>query len=240
MMLVQAPYCGLPPGPADWITSWNLDPVLLAVLAGAAAVGAAYTRPERRVYLAGGIAVLFVCFVSPLCALTSALFSARSFHHLLIVCAAAPLLATTLPARLTCSLGIATALKAIVLGLWHVPAVYTAAWNDPAIYWLLQAALTGTAVMFWQAVRTSAVTSSLAALVGIMAVMGGIGAILTFAGNPLYAPHLTTTWPWHLSPLEDQQLAGLLMWAVSLPVYVLAAAMAGARLVSSVEHEATA
>ncbi len=222
------------------MTSWNLDPVLLAVLAGLAAIGAAYTRPERRVYLAGAIAVVFVCFVSPLCALTSALFSARSFHHLLIVCAAAPLVAMTLPARLTSSLGIAAALKAIVLGLWHVPAIYSAAWSDPAIYWLLQAALTGAAILFWQAVRTSAVTSALAALVSIMALMGGIGAILTFAVTPFYAPHLTTTWPWHLSPLEDQQLAGLLMWAVSLPVYMLAAAMAGARLASSIEREAAA
>jgi len=240
MMLVQAPYCGLPPGPADWITNWNLDPVLIAVLVGATAFGASVTRSRARVYFGAGMAVLFVSFVSPLCAMTSALFSARAFHHLLLVCAAAPLLAMALPARRICSLGIATALKAIVLGMWHVPAIYIAAWNDPAIYWVLQAALIGASILFWQAVRTSTVTASLAALLAIMTLMGGIGAILTFAGTPLYAPHLTTTWPWRLSPLEDQQLAGLLMWAVSLPVYVLVAAMAGARLVSAAQREVAA
>lgn len=239
-MLVQAPYCGLPPAPSSALTSWNADPVLIAVLIGMAAAGAVYTRPAGRPFLAAGLAVLAICFVSPLCALTSALFSARSFHHLLVVCAAAPLLAMTLPAQLTFSLRGSTAAKAVILGLWQLPAVYAAAWNDPAIYWILQAALAGASIMFWQAVRTSSAPSSLAALAGIMTVMGGLGAILTFAGIPLYKEHLTTTWPWGLSPLEDQQLAGLLMWAVPLPVYVLAAAMSGARLASPVKREAAA
>lgn len=239
-MLVQAPYCGLPPGPADLMSHWNIDPVLLGVLLTIAIAGVNYVHPARRIHLAAGLAVLVVCFVSPLCALSSALFSARSLHHLLVVCLAAPLLAMTLPDRITCSLRTATISNAVILGLWHVPAVYSAAWQDPAIYWVLQVALTGSAILFWQAVRQSSATSSLAALAGIMTLMGGIGAILTFASVPLYAPHLTTTWPWRLSPLEDQQLAGLLMWAVSLPVYVLAAAMCGARLVSPAQREAAA
>ena len=41
---------------------------------------------------------------------------------------------------------------------------------------------------------------------------GLLGALLTFAGRPLYAAHLSTTAAWGLTPLEDQQLAGLIMW----------------------------
>jgi cytochrome c oxidase assembly factor CtaG len=41
--------------------------------------------------------VLAVAFVSPLCALSSALFAARTVHHVLLAAAAAPLLAWALP-----------------------------------------------------------------------------------------------------------------------------------------------
>jgi cytochrome c oxidase assembly factor CtaG len=41
---------------------------------------------------------------------------------------------------------------------------------------------------------------------------GLLGALLIFAGRPLYAAHLSTTAAWGLTPLEDQQLAGLIMW----------------------------
>ena len=39
-----------------------------------------------------------------------------------------------------------------------------------------------------------------------------LGALLVFAGRPLFADHLATTAAYDLSPLEDQQLAGLIMW----------------------------
>jgi putative membrane protein len=42
--------------------------------------------------------------------------------------------------------------------------------------------------------------------------MGLLGAILTFADRPLYTPHLLTTQAWGLTPLADQQLAGVIMW----------------------------
>ena len=39
-----------------------------------------------------------------------------------------------------------------------------------------------------------------------------LGAILTFANHALYAPHFLTTATWSLTPLADQQLAGVIMW----------------------------
>ena len=38
---------------------------------------------------------------------------------------------------------------------------------------------------------------------------GLLGALLTFTDQPVYAPHFLTTASWGLSPLEDQQAAGL-------------------------------
>jgi putative membrane protein len=58
-----------------------------------------------------------------------------------------------------------------------------------------------------------------------MVLMGLLGALITFAGEPLYAPHFATVWPWGLSALEDQQLAGLIMWAPAAGLYLGAALM---------------
>src|SRR5690606_6756122 len=88
-----ASYCGQPSTPLDAATRWNFDPLTLALLAIAAAV---YLRRRDRHGIAG-VLVLFVLFVSPLCALSNALFSARTVHHLLLVLVATPLLAG--PAR---------------------------------------------------------------------------------------------------------------------------------------------
>src|SRR5690606_7889140 len=102
------PYCGAPPVPADLWRNWNLDPVLLAVLAGVAlAYGialrsgpAAVRRPAGRLEpgsFYGGWLVLTLALVSPLCSLSVALFSARVGQHMLIALVAAPLIALGRP-----------------------------------------------------------------------------------------------------------------------------------------------
>ena len=49
-----------------------------------------------------------------------------------------------------------------------------------------------------------------------------LGAVLALARHPLYAAHLGTTRAWGLTPLEDQQLAGLWMWVPAGLVYLAA------------------
>jgi putative membrane protein len=51
--------------------------------------------------------------------------------------------------------------------------------------------------------------------------MGLLGAILTLAEHPLFAPHLLTTQAWGLTPLEDQQLGGALMWVPGIVLFLL-------------------
>lgn len=222
-------YCGAPPDPATLLLRWNLDPVLLGLVAAAAWL--VLGGPERgRGRLLAAVAVLAVLFVSPLCALTSALFSARSAHHLILIAVAAPLLASGLAAsgrraRVPLGPGTAAVLHTIVLWLWHAPALYAAALGHVAIYWLMQASLLGTAVVLWRRVLApdTELLPALLTLVGVMLQMGFLGAVLTFAREPLYAPHLLSTAPWGLSPLEDQQLAGLLMWAPGMLPYLFVA-----------------
>ena len=61
------------------------------------------------------------------------------------------------------------------------------------------------------------------ALLATVVQMGMLGALLTFARDPVYAPHFATTLPYGLTPLADQQLAGLIMWVPAALPYVAAA-----------------
>lgn len=217
------PYCGPGPTPAEWLGRWNLDPLLIAALA--LGLGVVLWRMSGRERLCGAAAVvtLAIVFVSPLCALSSALFAARTVHHVLLVAVAAPLIAWSLPRRLAAPLALATAAQAMVFWAWHAPAAYGWALSNDGVYWLMQVTLLGTAVWFWAGIRRASAPAAVAALLIAMVAMGLLGALLTFTGQPVYAPHFLTTAVWGLSPLEDQQAAGLIMWAPAAAVYLAAA-----------------
>jgi cytochrome c oxidase assembly factor CtaG len=51
---------------------------------------------------------------------------------------------------------------------------------------------------------------------------GVLGAFLTFTGRVLYPAYSRTAPSWGLTPLEDQQLGGLIMWVPAGLVYVVA------------------
>ena len=70
------------------------------------------------------LALMVLVFVSPLCALASALFSARVLHHVLLIAAIAPLMARAFPApRLPAPpLAALVGVQAVVHWIWHAPA----------------------------------------------------------------------------------------------------------------------
>ena len=205
------PFCGLPPLPGE--LGWNLDPLLLGVLlAGLGWIG--WRGTERRLLLAGW-GVLAVALLSPLCGLAVALFSARVGQHLVVMLVAAPLLALGLRARAASpgELASSAAVFALVLWLWHMPAPYGWTFRSDVAWWAMHASLFGSAVWLWHGVmRAGRVDAALLSGLGTAAQMGALGAFLTFAPRPLFVPHALTTLPWGMTPLEDQQLGGLLMW----------------------------
>ena len=83
-------------------------------------------------------------FISPLCALSSALFSARVLHHVLLIAAVAPLLALAIPLRrmpASAPLAALVGLHTIILWIWHMPAPYEWGLASVPAYWLMQASL---------------------------------------------------------------------------------------------------
>ncbi|ABA05565.1 conserved hypothetical protein [Nitrobacter winogradskyi Nb-255] len=240
------PYCGPAPLPEDLASSWNFDPLLIAVFAGVAAACMMMSRERRIAALKSpaalaGWAVLLAAFVSPLCALASALFSARVFHHVLLVALAAPLFALAFPPRATLRRVPVSGLvliHAICMWVWHTPGPYAFALDSTAAYWMMEASLFLSAFLLWQAVldRRNHAGAALAALLATVIQMGMLGALLTFAARPLFDHHMTTTLPYGLTPLDDQQLAGLLMWIPASMSYLAAAALLAARMLETHPH----
>lgn len=231
------PYCGEAPGPAIWLSRWNLDPVLgaalllfaLALWRGSAGHG---VTPMRLLSLRGAWALTVVLYVSPLCALSSTFFTVRVIHHIALVLVMAPLLVFGLEPwlrRLPAPLWSATAIATVVFWVWHAPAPYAAALSSVLIYALMQFTLLASAMAFWIAVRRSGPTAAMGAILATTVSMGLLGALITFAGRPLYAPHFVSTLSWGVSPLEDQQLAGITMWAPGSIAYLAAAMWIGWR-----------
>lgn len=225
---VPIPYCGSAPLPADIWASWNTDPALLLVLVAALAGGAVMFRSagERRLAWVAGCTVLLIAFISPLCALSSGLFAVRSLHHLLVVALAAPLFGHALAGRgAGLPLGLLAGVHTLAFWAWHVPALYAQALSDDMVYWAMQGMLLGSGVLFWTALYSARhAAAQVAALLVVVIQMGLLGAIITFAPHPMYAPHFGTAGLYALSPLEDQQLAGLVMWVASLPLILGAGA----------------
>jgi putative membrane protein len=216
-------YCGPAAVPEDFWIRWNGDPLVLAALVGLAlAVGRGHSSDARAGW--GAIALLFVVFLSPLCALASALFSARVLHHVLLIAAVAPLLAVAFPLRRLGSPPLAALVgaNAIILWLWHAPGLY--AWGLASVpaYWLMQATLLGSAWLLWRAILAPGAQPgpALIALVATIGQMGLLGALIAFAPRPVYLVHLASTAPWGLGPLADQQLGGLLMWVPAILPYL--------------------
>jgi putative membrane protein len=214
-------YCGPAAVPGDLLTRWNFDPLLMAALGALAIVIASGRVANAR---AGWASLLLMAtiFISPLCALSSALFSARVLHHVLLIAAVAPLLALAFPVRRFPSppLAALAGLYTIILWVWHMPAPYVWGLASVPAYWLMQASLLVSAWLLWRAIFASKAQPgpALFALVATIGQMGLLAALIVFAPRPLYAVHFASTAAWGMNPLADQQLAGLLMWVpASLP-----------------------
>ncbi|WP_049785985.1 hypothetical protein [Sphingobium chlorophenolicum] len=124
--MIAIPYCGSAPAPAEWWTRWNGHHLLLAALALTLAFVLLRTAKERHWSGDAALVLFAFLYISPFCALGSALFSVRVLHHLLLMTVLAPLLAGKIKSR-PGSLPFWTAAQAFLFWLWHWPAAYAAA-----------------------------------------------------------------------------------------------------------------
>jgi cytochrome c oxidase assembly factor CtaG len=114
-------------------------------------------------------------------------------------------------------------LHAAALWLWHVPRFFEAALADSTVHACQHASFLASALLFWWAVFGRGVKrpdgASMALLFTTMMHTSALGALLTFAPTPWYSHYVGTTM---LSPVEDQQLGGLVMWVPGGVSYLVA------------------
>jgi putative membrane protein len=105
---------------------------------------------------------------------------------------------------------------AAALWVWHLPSLYTYALQHEAVHAAQHLCFFGSAALFWWGIahgRYGRVAYG-AAVVYVFATAvhsSVLGALLTFSPRVWYVPYLARR-NGSLTPLEDQQLAGLLMW----------------------------
>lgn len=195
----------------------------------------------RALAFFGGWLALLAALISPLDALGSMLFSAHMVQHELLMLVAAPLLVLGKPLavfvwglptswrsaiarpfrsnfwqglwhQLTRPLA-AWTIHAVALWGWHAPLLFQASLRNNAIHELQHASFLLSALLFWWALLRG--RTRLSAALYVLTTMihtGVLGALLTFAPEVWYPAYLATTAAWGFSPLEDQQLGGLIMW----------------------------
>jgi putative membrane protein len=108
-------------------------------------------------------------------------------------------------------------LQAAVLWLWHIPAWYEAALRHDGIHALEHLSLVVGASLFWWGMvhgRYGRMGYGLGVVyVFLTAVHSSVlGALVTVSPSVWYGTYGRSAAAWHVDPLEDQQLAGLLMW----------------------------
>ena len=118
-------------------------------------------------------------------------------------------------------------LGTLALWAWHMPAPYDLALRHGAAHAVEHASFLGTALLFWHVVFASGGRRGVPRPVAILLVLANgvqstaLGAILLLASTPLYAAHTAGARIWHVSRLNDQQLAGALMWAPPAFLYIV-------------------
>ncbi len=118
-------------------------------------------------------------------------------------------------------------ISGLTLWLWHYPPLFQATLDNEWIHAAQHTSFLATALLFWWSLmrgRQHATHYALAVLFMFATALhsGLLGAILTFARTLWYPIYSTTAEKWGLTPLEDQQLGGLIMWIPAGLIYVIA------------------
>lgn len=119
---------------------------------------------------------------------------------------------------------VATVLHGLAIWIWHAPPLFDATVQHVGIHRLQHLSFLLSALLFWWALIRRCEPGPAAVHVAItMMHTGVLGALLTFAPRVFYGAQTARAGLWGLTPLEDQQLAGLVMWVPAGTVYAAAA-----------------
>ena len=184
----------------------------------------------------GALLVLLVSLNGPIHDLSDDyLFSAHMVQHMLLMLVFPPLLIAGTPgwllrpllrplavrrvARVLTQPVAAALLFSLTFAVWHLPSVYNLMARDHGVHIVAHLLFMATAVLMWWPVMSPVPELPRLGygpgmlylfLVGIP--MQAVAAMISMADSVLYPWYSAAPRTWGLTPLDDQQLGGLIMW----------------------------
>jgi putative membrane protein len=202
----------------------------------------------KPLFLALGVAATSIVVASPVANLDHHLLTAHMAQHLVLMLIAAPLILCGAPSIVSrwrphpAFCWLAGTLTVIV---WHVPAIFQLAMQSRSWHEFEQASFFIAGILFWWPVmRPGAGAASSDWSVPLYLFFAtlpcdALSAFLVFCGHVVYPHYLMGMGNSRLTPLEDQELAGALMWVTVTFAYLVPALVVTTRLLSG-ERERTA
>jgi cytochrome c oxidase assembly factor CtaG len=112
----------------------------------------------------------------------------------------------------------ATAVQAVVMWAWHAPILFDRALESSGWHMAQHTSFFLSSLLFWWAMlhprgRSAGYGVSAACLFVTSLIGGALGALMSFAASPWYAQYAAMGMTGiGLDPVDDQRLAGLIMW----------------------------
>lgn len=125
----------------------------------------------------------------------------------------------------------------VVIWAWHLPVLYDLALEHEPIHNLEHACVFYASLLFWYPVMqpyparprwSRWVLVPYLILADVQFTV--FSAILTFSDHVIYTYYLRVPGPWPISPLQDQEIAGLIMWIPGSIAFLLPLVWIGAEL----------
>jgi putative membrane protein len=115
----------------------------------------------------------------------------------------------------------------VAIWVWHLPTLFEATLQSETVHALQHASFLGSGLLFWWSIvhgqRRAARGMAIMYLFTTAVHTGVLGALMAFSRAPWYPAYATSAAAWGLTPMADQQLAGLIMWIPASLAYLVAA-----------------
>ena len=193
---------------------------------------------RRLATLSGGLFALWIALASPVAHLGHHLLTGHMMQHLLLMIIAAPLIliaansnALPVPPPAFCWLT-----GSLTVIFWHVPAILALTLQSHYWHAIEQLSFFIAGILFWiPAIASPRRASDWSIPVYLFLATlpcDALSAYLVFCGHVVYPSYGSAGQMFRLSPLDDQALAGALMWVVVTFAYLIPALFLSARLLS--------
>jgi putative membrane protein len=195
-----------------------------------------------------GVLLVWVALGSPLSLLDHDLLTVHMVQHLLLMTLAPPLILLGAPLkllprypmqrqwRMPLHPAVGWLAAAATLVVWHIPGVFVLGLGSPMWHGIEQATFLVSGLLFWWPVVEPSWkwpdSSTLLYLFFATLPCDILSGFLVFCDRVVYPVYLSPSRQFGMTALEDQQCAGALMWTCVTLVYLIAAAIVTARLLS--------